>query len=83
MKRLLGAIVLVVVLGGIAEAHPVRRPPPHATVRLAQVRVIRPVRPLHPGTKPNFIGWLVDKVVVPVVKDAIRAKIAGAVVAAL
>lgn len=60
MKRLLGAIVLVVILGGMAEARPARRPEPKVTVAVQHVRVIRPVHPLHPRTKPNFIGWVVD-----------------------
>jgi hypothetical protein len=74
MKRIVLACVLAGVVGGSAEARPAPRP---------VVQHGRVVHPMHPRPKRNFVGFLIDKILVPAARDVVIASVRGAVVAAL
>ncbi len=67
MKRFLAALVLVTLLGGVADT--------------------KPVHPIPNQPKPTFVGWLIKKVIGPIVvtgaKDLVATAIRSAIVAAL
>jgi hypothetical protein len=74
MKRIVLVFVLVGPIGGVAEARPAPRP---------VVQHGRTIHPIHPRPKKNFVGFLIDKIIVPVAVGAVEMTVRGAVVAAL